>query len=152
MSIVRMLYHYLVMTGGSMMKRSKKILITGIALVLGLSFTVNCYAKKNADVPEEPRIEEPRDPRIEEAYDTYLQALEYAERGDRNFMRRAGTAQTFYERAEDYFLKAAFQYEQLGIEHNADMADEIKVCEKLQRIAHVKTGKARKKNLSRHGR
>lgn len=85
------------------------------------------------------------DPRLAEPKASFEKALEYVERGDLEFRRRPGLAQKEYEHAEDYFLKAAFMYKELGQKNGIDVKHEISTCEKMQRATHVKVNKSRRK-------
>lgn len=85
------------------------------------------------------------DPRFEDAMESYEKGQSYMKRGYREIRARPGQAQKMFEHAEDYFLKAKFMYGELGIRHGIDVKNEVAVCEKAYRGAHVQTGKARKR-------
>lgn len=90
------------------------------------------------------------DPRLDAARASFVKGHHYMRKGQKEFKRRAGLSQKYYEHAEDYLSKAAFLYKNLGEKNNIDVSHEIAVCERLDRMAHVRVNKARK-NRRRKG-
>jgi len=85
------------------------------------------------------------DPRLAPARESFYEGQKYLKRGEQEFRRRPGQAQKWFEHAEDYFLKAAFQYENLGNEYGMDVSNELEICDHAQSKVHVMVNKARKK-------
>ena len=116
------------------MKTVFKVLCVAL-LVAAVSFQGVCFS-------EEYKLSD--DPRLVEPKESFAKALYYVEKGDLEFRRRPGLAQKKYEHAEDYFLKAAFMYKEIGQRSGIDVKHEIATCERMQRATHVKVNKARR--------
>ena len=117
------------------MKTGFKVLCITL-LAAAVSFQGVCFSE-DYKLSDDPRLAGPKE--------SFAKGLEYVDKGDLEFRRRPGLAQKQYEHAEDYFLKAAFMYKELGQNHGIDVSHEIATCERMQRATHVKVNKARRK-------
>ena len=119
------------------MKTGFKVICAFLLLTVAISqgFSTSCF-------PEDYKLT--TDERLAEPKASFEKGLEYVEKGDLEFRRRPGLAQKQYEHAEDYFLKAAFLYEELGEKYGIDVNHDIATCERMQRATHVKVNKARR--------
>ena len=128
-----------VLKGGNMVNFKR---IIGFTFVLLLTFSsaglVACFSEEVTDytLSTDARLSEPKE--------SFRKGLEFMDRGGKELRRRPGQAQKYYEHAEDYFLKAAFMYRELGQKHGIDTSAEVSLCNNMQRKAHVKVSKARR--------
>ena len=113
----------------------------GIAFIASMIFIGSAYSGGVDQVSG--------DPRLDAAYESYQKGVKDEERGDEAFRGSSGRAQRMYEHAEGYYLKAAFQYEQLSTKYDIDLKKEIAMCNDSHRSVHVKTNKARTKAKGR---
>ena len=107
-----------------------------------------CFAETGV---KEENYDLSTDPRLAEPLESFKQAEVYMAKGNNEFSRRAGLAQKLFEHAEDYYLKAAFLYSELGEKYGINTEHEVAVCDRRQRKAHVMVNKSRKKSRKRSG-